>query len=98
MAEDTITVYCSIGNTDDKLPQAEWAEYVDDFRVIMRAHAFRVLGEWYSLPDSAHQNACIAITTPVHGVYALREELINTRETFDPASLAWAVVPDTEFI
>lgn len=93
-----ITVYVSIGNSDNKLGQAEWSEYVADFRLAMERYADQILGEWYSLPDSAYQNACMAVEVLPDDVDALMERLTDVRETYGQASVAWAVAPKTEFI
>lgn len=93
-----ITVYVSIGNSDNKLPQAEWSEYVADFREAMERYADQILGEWYSLPDSAFQNACMGIELLPDDVDALTERLIDVRETYGQTSVAWSIAPKTEFL
>jgi len=52
-----LTVYISIGNSDDKLTQAEWSQYVVEIiaRVVSIGHTH---GAWFSLPHTAYQNAC----------------------------------------
>lgn len=93
-----ITVYVSIGNSDDKLTQAEWAMFVGNFRQAMHEHANDVYGEWYSAPGSPYQNACIAIAVAPVRVSLLRAELTELRREMRQDSVAWAVVPTTEFI
>jgi hypothetical protein len=92
------TVYVSIGNSDNKLTQAEWAEFGRDFRRSIRRYASEVYGEWHSSPTSAFQNACIAFAVPVGKVEALRGELTEMREYYQQDSIAWAEAPRTEFI
>lgn len=94
----TTTVYVSIGNSDDKLTQAEWAAFVRAFVKTMRANTTQIYGEWYSNPDSAYQNACIAAAIPDEHVGWLRAALLSLREEFRQDSIAWAEVPKTEFI
>lgn len=93
-----LTVYVSIGNTDDKLTQQEWATFLGDFRRVMRRNAYEVYGEWYSAPDVPFQNACMAIAVPAGSVDVLRGELTEMREFYRQDSVAWAEVPRTEFI
>jgi hypothetical protein len=59
------TVYISIGNSDDKLTQAEWAEFTADvdreISASCRYVGSTVHGRWYSLPNEPWQNACWCI-------------------------------------
>lgn len=95
---DSITVYVSIGNSDDKLSQREWSEYVEDFCTVMEKYAEATYGVWFSGPESRFQNACVAIAVLGDDIAALRADLLDTRETYDQDSIAWAVAPKTEFI
>lgn len=95
---ELITVYVSIGNSDDKLTQMSWAMFVESFREVMHEHANDVYGEWYSAPDSPFQNACIAIAVAPARVARLREQLTELRRQKRQDSVAWAVVPTTKFI
>jgi hypothetical protein len=92
------TVYVSIGNSDGKLTQREYAEYIRDFRRIMRQYSSSILGEWFSAPDTAFQNACIVIQYPEAEKDALKEELTELRLSYNQDSVAWAPVEKTEFI
>ncbi len=64
-------VYISIGNSDDKLTQREWSEFVADVDRSLRwwcnenastaalnSPAGRIHGHWLSASDSPWQNAC----------------------------------------
>jgi hypothetical protein len=95
---ETITVYVSIGNSDDKLSQKEWAEFVRDFNRSMRRYATQIYGEWYSNPAARYQNACIAAAIQDGVVDVLRGELTEMRTYYGQDSVAWAVVGETEFI
>jgi hypothetical protein len=94
----TITVYVSIGNSDDKLGQWGWSKFVRDFERAMRKAAKQIYGIWYSSPLSEYQNACIAAEIPEPNVDMLRGALTEMCHYFDQDSIAWAVVPETEFI
>lgn len=94
----TITVYASIGNSDDKLTQQEWSEFVRDFERTMRRDAKQIYGVWYSAPGEPFQNACIGAAIPEPNVDMLRAALTEMGQYFQQDSIAWAVVPETEFI
>lgn len=91
------TVYVSIGNSDDKLPQADWSAFVQQFMIAVRHRASRIYGEWYSLPNTIYQNACIAAEVNDPDVPLLRSELARLREAHHQDSVASAVA-ETEFL
>lgn len=98
------TVYISIGNSDDKLSQADWASFVLDvdraFEAAVRYEGARVHGRWYSLPHEPWQNACwCAEWHPdlAHIVEALKRKLACVARMYGQDSIAWAVA-ETEFI
>ncbi|MBP2331255.1 hypothetical protein JOF56_011640 [Kibdelosporangium banguiense] len=95
---DTITVYASIGNSDNKLTQQEWANFLSEFHSAMARHATGFYGQWYSSPTSPFQNACIAIQLPADSAGLLRSLLTEIRQRYRQDLVAWAVVPETEFI
>jgi hypothetical protein len=92
----TITVYASIGNSDDKLSQQEWSDYLRAFRVCMNHHADQVYGDWVSEPSARYQNACMSITTDTPD--DLRYALTAFRKRWSQDSIAFTVVPKTMFI
>lgn len=92
-----ITVYVSIGNSDDKLSQAEWANYVQVTRNLLRLRAREIHGEWYSAPDSDYQNACFCVVLG-DDADTIRKSLAELRAAWRQDSVAWAEVPVTEFI
>jgi hypothetical protein len=100
-------VYISIGNSDDKLTQAEWSEFYRRVDAAVRGGA--VHGAWVSGSASAWQNACWCIEfEPTAMVVtragdectrleALRAGLARLAGEYNQDSIAWAVA-DTEFI
>lgn len=88
--------YISIGNSDDKLTQLQWAQFCDRISVLLLGMPTH--GRWFSLPNTRFQNACWCVDVP-HGV---RDELLadmkQLREEFTQDSIAWAETPDTLFI
>jgi len=114
-------VYISIGNSDDKLTQAQWHEFVrevDDLLVTRTVH-----GRWFAAPDVPWQNACWCIefepdqlydnspefcdwdgTWRKHAAYTrtahahLQRELRRMAARYQQDSIAWAHVPDPQFL
>lgn len=87
-------VYLGIGNSDDKLSQAEWSRFVSDTAKAIRAFtrnsryrdgveqgpdaAARIIGEWLSPSDAEWQNAAWCITWP-EGLPERAVQLFETR-------------------
>ena len=93
-----VIVYVSIGNSDDKLSQEEWAEFTRRIANEVAMFAKTVHGQWYSLPNSRWQNACWCLEFTDPGIMReAREALTVAREDFRQDSVAWAVA-ETEFI
>lgn len=93
-----LTVYASIGNSDDKLTQYRWGVYVQSFLNTIRRHASQVHGEWYSAPDAPWQNACCCFEVTPDSAITIRQDLNELRILHEQDSIAWAVAPLTEFI
>lgn len=74
----TAVIYLGAGNSDNKLSQAAWSQYlgrirwhIKTFQELSKGRAYRadapgaeLLGEWFSAPDVPYQNACWAIAVP----------------------------------
>lgn len=82
------TIYASIGNTDNKLSQQEWARFWWNFRKLMSQMATEVHGVWLSEPSSSFQNGCIAIDTDTPVL--LRGALAELASEFKQDSIAVA--------
>jgi hypothetical protein len=54
----SITISLQIGNSDNKLTQLEWSEYVEKTESHIRAIADAVYFVGFSLPNAPYQNAC----------------------------------------
>lgn len=90
-----LTVYISIGNSDDKLTQQEWAAFAATVRGDVRRAASRVHGEWVSLPWSPWQNSCWCIEVDRAEVEQLQAALRNAAAMFRQDSIAWAEAQTT---
>src|SRR5690348_9382101 len=97
-----ITVYVSIGNSDDKLTQGRWADFVREVWHVLMNRSVKVHGAWFSAPDSPYQNACWCVEflsgTSFDPNYKLAQgNLAKLAHVYGQDSIAWAVAT-TEFI
>lgn len=91
------TVYISIGNSDDKLTQFQWAAYVEDVQAMIRNLVYTQHGEWFSASGSKYQNACWCVEIRDVMVPNVRDALAGIAAAFNQDSIAWAEAT-TEFI
>ena len=93
-------VYVSIGNSDDKLSQQEWHDFVNAVLKTLIQASIQRHGVWFSLPQSQWQNACWCVefddAYPEPAVWAKRR-LGELAAEYRQDSIAWAVA-ETEFI
>ena len=94
---DPVTVYISVGNSDDRLTQRRWAEFAWNIHSELEGRG-QLHGEWYSAPDSEYQNACWCIELP-DGFMAttVRALIACIARQFGQQAVAWAVAR-TDFI
>lgn len=90
--------YVSIGNSDDKLAQHDWACFVADVTLILHRHNVRFHGSWFSEPASMWQNACFCIELPDVLAGPLKQDLAAMARKYHQDSIAWAEAPETEFL
>ena len=90
------TVYVSIGNSDDKLSQAEWSRFFTE--VDLRLEGFATHGRWLSAPNALFQNACWCVVIPEHSVEGLKRWLRRTAKKYRQDSIAWAEAVTTFLI
>jgi len=94
--------YVSIGNTDNKLTQVQWAMFVDTVRRLFQdiEHEVQIVFEGFALPDSPYQNACWGLLLPEHRlpVELLRWRLARIAGLYRQDSIAWVEAAQTEFI
>lgn len=91
------TVTLQIGNTDDKLTQEEWANYVADMRAAImslasQTHFFGGASNW----DRWQNVAWIVVCGPGE-IEQLKTAASAVRKQYRQDSVAW-LVGDTEFI
>lgn len=85
-----MSVYVSIGNSDDKLSQKEWARFVAAVDVTLRTGATEMHGRWLSRPDDPFQNACWCFEPFSARVPAMKRILSGYAKEFRQDSIAWA--------
>ena len=99
-------VYISIGNSDDKLSQGDWAGFHEAVNQVIRRAAHRMIGAWVSPSTDPWQNACWCIEldeAPVPdgfrpGAAWLGGHLTNLAKAYGQDSIAWAEAPTTMFL
>ena len=83
------TVIIQIGNSDDKLTQAQWALFVRYTDNAIRQRCNRVYFFSTSPNTDAWQNAAWIIDIYDNASYALRVALKELRELYSQDSVAW---------
>ena len=92
-----MTVFVSIGNSDDKLTQHEWADFMSNVETTCLRFSRETFGAWASFPDRPFQNACFAFE-PIDGnLHPLKHSLRILATLFDQDSIA-LVEGDVEFL
>ena len=92
-----MTVYVSIGNSDDKLTQPQWHDFVASVDSVLRSLAFHRHGMWFSASDSEYQNACWCIEIRPDRAAQAKERLADIAADYLQESIAWAEAV-TEFV
>lgn len=85
-----VSVYVSIGNSDNHLTQAEWGQFTWDVKRLIQTHAEDIFGEWYSLPNSEWQNACWCFIPEGSSVDDLRRQLGHVCRRYRQDSIMWS--------
>lgn len=93
----TVTVCFQIGNSDDKLSQVEWHEFVRDVNSIVSSYATAVHFSGMSAGDAPWQNAAWICECNKMNALAIRNALSRIRATYQQDSVAW-MEGETEFI
>lgn len=95
----SLTVYVSIGNSDNKLTRAEWAEFYRlTAELLAPATGFTtaIHGAWHSLPAQPWENACwcVEIQRP-SAIEAVQVGLQALADKYRQDWIAWAVAATT---
>lgn len=91
------TITIQIGNSDDKLTQSQWAQFVFAVDMEVRARSTQVHFFGFSPADKPWQNACWVAEVEDFYYDTLKRMLQNVKDVYKQASIAWTV-GETEFI
>lgn len=91
------TVVVQIGNSDNKLSQAEWSKFVSYMRDAIGKHSEHVHFDGGSRHDAPWQNACFVSEVPGEKLELLMADMRRHRETFWQESVA-VIIGETAFI
>lgn len=93
---ETLTIL--IGNSDDKLTQAEWSQYVGDMQGLIDNWANQVHFAGFARPDAPWQNACWVVEWDTADLPTFNEELAELARAFRQDSIAIVVGGSTRFV
>ena len=86
-----ITVYVTIGNSDDKLTQSGWSTFVRRVDKVIEKAAGRIHFSGYSNPVAPWQNACWSFDLEEIQAAELRASLAMLARQCGQRAIAWAV-------
>lgn len=93
-----MTIYVSIGNSDDKLSQLEWSAFAGQVQALISSLATQIHGVWFSPSGSAFQNACFCFElASMADAQEVKTRLARLAGHYRQDSIAWAEAT-TEFI
>ena len=95
---DLQTAYITIGNSDNKLQQHEWAAYCNLVDKLVSDYSTRVYFKGFSLSNSEYQNACFSFSTTEAVMTMIREALKNLAKLFRQDCIALALVDTVEMV
>jgi len=91
------TVIVQIGNTDNKLTQTEWSQFVKEIYMVFNRLTDQTHFAGGPSTDSQWQNYCVVGTMIGPNIIELMHDLMNLRNKYRQESIA-LTVGDTEFI
>lgn len=83
-------IYVTIGNSDNKLSQLDWAEFCGKVDELVRAFAADMYGEFYALSNAPWQNACWSFSIHESVTTAAKINLGHLAREFKQDSIVWA--------
>lgn len=91
------TITIQIGNSDDKLPQARWARFVEDIAVIISYRHCRIHFFACSAGGELWQNAAWVVVCSAEEAALLKAAITEMRGAYDQDSVAWTE-GETQFV
>lgn len=82
--------YIAIGNTDNKLTQQSWAEFVMEVRSTLEKHSVQVHVEGHSLGDKPWQNCCWGFDIESENIPKVQGRLKVLARIFQQDTIAWS--------
>lgn len=83
------TIILQIGNSDDKLSQAEWGAYCREMQAAIFGHAHQIHFSGGSEYHQTWQNACWVFEIVPAVADALRPLVVDIRAKYRQDSVAW---------
>ena len=93
-----LIAYVTIGNSDDKLEQHDWAGFIRELKETLSDFRGRTYFEGYSAPDATWQNMCICREVHRDDLDRLRAVLRALRKTYRQDSVALVTSGRTELV
>ncbi|MFW6056853.1 MAG: hypothetical protein ACOC9B_06055 [Chloroflexota bacterium] len=91
-----ITCTIQIGNSDDKLTQREWSEFVSATHKLADYHG-DIHFSGFSVPDAVWQNACWVVEVHAADIHRLRDQLVELAQRFRQDAVAFTT-GETRFV
>lgn len=96
------TAVIQIGNSDDKLTQADWSDFVSDVQDFIIGSGYPIHFHGLSISSAPWQNACWVLDTrnvfdKIVAIDILRHELSRLANMYKQDSIA-LTLGDTEFV
>jgi hypothetical protein len=92
-----MTITVQISNSDNKLTQVEWSEFVNAIRNVLESNSETIHFEGGAPWDAPHQNACWVAELSIGENVELQEKLSAVRANFRQESVA-VTIGETRFI
>lgn len=83
-------VYISIGNSDDRLTQRQWAGAIHSIGGVLQVWSDKIHGFWLTPTDSPYQGACWCIDILLDKCDGLKSQLRHEAYAWKQDSIAWA--------
>ena len=90
--------FIMIGNSDDKLSQKKWRQFLGEVRSECYTFAQTVRGIWFSEPVSRYQNACFCVELHDDNVLEFKAILSRLAHIYGQNSITFDEVPETVLI
>lgn len=91
--------YVSIGNSDNRLDQARWSRFCEEFEIIITRFSRQIYGIWYTLPNSMFQGMCIGMKLDNdYSIGSFRKSLTELAERYEQDSIAVTLASITDFV